>query len=119
MQRLKRAFANDAKSLESSGEPAQILGGLRFLGGETGAAILVPDLVTATTISDEQLRLHSLPIMTFKPRSHGEEARRDKDGLRCETQFYFHDQVPERRSIARYFRNRSVPDKTETEICRG
>jgi phosphohistidine swiveling domain-containing protein len=42
MQRLKRAFAKDAgarKSLETSGDPAQVLAGLRSLGGETGAAI--------------------------------------------------------------------------------
>ena len=42
MQRLQRAFANDAgarKSLESSDDPAQVLASLRSLGGESGAAI--------------------------------------------------------------------------------
>jgi rifampicin phosphotransferase len=42
MQRLKQAFAKDAearKTLESGGDPAQVLASLRSLGGEIGAAI--------------------------------------------------------------------------------
>jgi phosphohistidine swiveling domain-containing protein len=42
MQRLKKAFAQDAaarKVLASEGDPAQILANLRSLGGEAGAAI--------------------------------------------------------------------------------
>jgi pyruvate,water dikinase len=42
MERLKRAFAQDANAREilaSAGEPAQLLARLRSLGGETGAAI--------------------------------------------------------------------------------
>jgi pyruvate,water dikinase len=42
MERLKRAFAQDAKAREiltSSGDPAQVLASLRSLGGEAGVAI--------------------------------------------------------------------------------
>jgi phosphohistidine swiveling domain-containing protein len=42
MERLKRAFAQDAaarKLLASDGEPAQVLASLRSLGGEAGAAL--------------------------------------------------------------------------------
>jgi len=42
MERLKRALAQDAaarKSLESNGDPAEVLARLRALGGETGAAV--------------------------------------------------------------------------------
>src|SRR5215471_10838164 len=42
MERLKRAFAQDAgarKLLSSGGDPAEVLAQLRSLGGETGAAI--------------------------------------------------------------------------------
>jgi pyruvate,water dikinase len=42
LERLKKAFAGDAsarKTLESDGDPAQVLASLRSLAGETGAAI--------------------------------------------------------------------------------
>ena len=42
MERLKRAFAQDAAAREilaSGGDPAQVLASLRSLGGETGAAV--------------------------------------------------------------------------------
>ena len=42
MERLKKAFAQDSaarNALAAGGDPAQVLAGLRFLGGEAGAAV--------------------------------------------------------------------------------